>query len=170
MTEPILLSTEYTLVIDTNGFAYNFAKKLCGYCTGHTSEDEEDQKCCDLYDAEMDNGVKVFAGFIMDRKDEDDNWSPCTVWVNKRYGYNSNGDHALLDEKNYDDFNFPAPFSVGIFFDVEPTEYQIHVIRTRSQQFFEKVWPNIKPEGVGDVRVEGLRLIIHRRYGEEIAL
>lgn len=178
MSEAVLLSTEYTLVIDTNAYAYNFARKLCAYCTGFVGENEEGRDLSDLFYLELDiedddsprgrlaDEKNPFRGYIGDRKDEDDNWSPCALWLNKRYGCNAEGDFARLDEKNYDDYNFPAPFSVGIFFDEEPTPEMIETVRRRANAFFEKVWPKLSNSSQ-TVQVEGLRLIAHKRYGEE---
>ena len=102
-----------------------------------------------------------FLGFIGDRRDEKDDWSPCSVWLNKRYGCDADGKYSLLTEDNYDNFVFPAPFSVGIFFDVEPTESQINLIKERAVKFFKDY---LKSK---EVKIEGFRKILHAKYAEE---
>jgi hypothetical protein len=178
MSNRILLSTEHTLVIDTNAYAGNFVKKLCAYCTGFVCENDEGRDLSDLYYLEMgiedDDSPRgrladeknPFYGFVGDRKDEDDNWSPCSMWLNKRYGCNAEGEFAPLNERNYDEFNFPAPFSVGIFFDQEPTPEHVKIIGERAKAFFEKVWPKLSPDSQ-PVKLEALRLITHTKYAEE---
>jgi len=83
MSEPILISTEYILVIDTDGFSDAFAKKLCAYCTGFVDETESDLEFSDLYfleegieDDESPRGKVAdeknpFYGFVGQRLDED---------------------------------------------------------------------------------------------------
>lgn len=177
MSEPVLLSTEYTLVIDTDSFADAFSKSLCAYCTGLMDEEDEGQSCADLYyleqgieDDESPKGrvadeKNPFYGFVSQRLDENGVYSPCCVWLNKKYGYNANGEYALLTEKNYDEYNFPAPLSVGVFFDVEPPVELIETIKERAVKFFDKIWPKLNEGAV--VKVEGFRLITHTKYGEE---
>ena len=181
MNKPILISTEYTLVIDTDGLSEVFAKKLCAYCTGFVDETESDLEFADLYyldeNIEDDSSPKgkvaeeknPFHEFVSQRLDEDQIYSPCCVWLNKRYGYNDNCQYAILTESNYDEYCFPAPLSVGIFFDEQPTVEHIFKIKDRSLKFFEKVWPKINDD-VKKVTVEGFRLIAHTKYAEEIQL
>jgi hypothetical protein len=179
--ETVLISTEYVLVIDTDKLSYDFYKPLCAYCTGTVDEDDEGLECSDLYYLEMgiedDESPKgsvadeknPFYGFVGQRKDEDDAYSPCSVWLNKRYGYSATGEYALLTEQNYDEFNFPAPMSVGIFFDVEPKPEHIQTIKSRAADFFKKIWPKLQ-DGSAPVTIEGFRLIKHTKYGEETDL
>jgi len=181
MSEPVLISTEYTLVVDTDSFSDDFAKKLCAYCTGFVDETHSDLEFSDLYyldenieDDESPRGQVAeeknpFYGYVSQRLDEDQIYSPCCIWLNKRYGYNDNGEYALLTEKNYDEYNFPAPLSVGIFFDVAPEPEHISKIKERSVAFFEKVWPKLN-DGAKKVTVEGFRLVVHTKYGEELLL
>lgn len=172
----ILISEEYSVIIDTNSESFSFAKKLCAYCTGFTSEDEADQKFSDLFYMEMgiedDDSPKgktctqknPFYDCIADRKDDNDVFSPCSVWLNRLYGCNETGQYDKLTEENYDEYDLPAPFSVGIFFDTEPTEDQLKIIKERAVKFFVDVW--LKLSNV-QVAVEGFRLVKHRKYGEE---
>jgi hypothetical protein len=182
---PVLLSTEYTLVIDTDAFSDHFAKKLCAYCTGFFDEKDNGRDMSDLFyldeqieDDESPRGKiaeekNPFHGFVCQRLDEDSIFSPCCVWLNKRYGYNPEGKYALLTEGNYDEYNFPAPLSVGIFFDEEPRRDHIEKIKQRAIKFFESVWPQLSLRGVpktSKVNIEGFRLITHTKYGLETEL
>jgi len=171
----ILISEEYSFLIDVNCETYSFAKKLCAYCTGFSSEDETDQKFSDMF--YMENGIEddesikgktclqknPFYGSIADRKDENDVLSPCSVWLNRNYGCNELGEIAKLTDENYSDYDLPAPASVGIFFDVEPTEDQIKIIKERAVKFFD-IWQKMTNE---KVIVEGFRMISHKKFGEE---
>ena len=64
-----------------------------------------------------------------------------------------------MTEENYGDYNFPAPFSVGIFFGQEPTQEQLDLLKKRSKEFFN----------ISDIKanVEGFRLIKYTKYAEE---
>jgi hypothetical protein len=173
--ERVLLSEEFTVVIDTNGYAANFSKELCAYCTGFIDEQDYALEFADLF--YMEEGIEddspkgkvaedknPFQGHIGQRLDENGNYSPCCVFLNKRYGSNENGEVGLLTEDNYDKYDYPAPLSVGIFFDAEPTAEQVQIIKTRAKAFFEKLWPKLR---ASEVAFEGTRLVIHTRYGEE---
>jgi len=179
MSDPILISTEYILVVDTDSFSDPFAKKLCAYCTGFLDETESGLEFSDLYyleegieDDESPKGKVAdeknpFYGFINQHLDEEHIYSPCCTWLNKRYGYNTNGEYAILTEENYDNYNFPAPLSVGIFFDVPPNSDHISKIKERSLAFFDKFWFEITGKRV---TIEGFRLIIHTKYAEEVLI
>lgn len=181
MSEPVLISTEYTVIIDTDSVSYDFVNKLCAYCTGLTNEEDEGMELADLYyleqsieDDSSPHGLtsdekNPFYGVVSQRLDQDSIYSPCSVWLNKNYGCNASGKFAKLNEKNYDEYNFPAPLSVGIFFLQEPEPGHIQIIKERSVAFFEKIWPKIK-DGSNPVRVEGFRLITHTKFGEDKAI
>jgi len=159
--EPILLSKEYILVIDTDKIAYDFYKELCSYCTGFTHESARDNLFSDMFDEEVEE-ANLFAEMISDRLDDDGYLAPSCVWLNKRYRCNDVGRYELLDENNFEEYSCPAPMSIGIFLSQEPEQRHLDVIKQRAKQFFEKVW---KPAGV--VAIEGFRLIVHTKYGEE---
>lgn len=162
--EPMLLQQEYILVIDTNKESFYFYRELCAYCTGFTHESVTDTTLSDLFNEEVEDN-RIFSEYIVDRVDDEGFLSPSCVWLNKRYGCNESGAFALLDEKNFDEFSFPAPLSVGIFFQKAPQESQIQLIKTRVHDFFAKIWKEKE-----DVAVECFRLITHSKYGEEKSL
>lgn len=177
---PVLISKEYILVIDTNSFSDSFAKDLCAYCTGFADEKENGINYANLFyrdqfieDDESPKGKvaeekNIFYGIMGNKLDEDGIYSPCSIWLNDKYGYNADGECALLNEENYDEFNFPAPLSVGLFFDDIPDENQIQLIKSRAFKFFEEVYPKINQDK--QVKVEGFRLITHTKYGEVVNL
>lgn len=179
MSEPVLISKEYTLVIDTDSLSTAFVKKLCAYCTGFVDETESDLEFADLYyldenieDDESSKGKlaeekNLFFEFVSQRLDEDQIFSPCCIWLNKRYGYNNDCESAVLTEDNFSEYSFPAPFSVGIFFDEMPTAEHILKIKERSLKFFNDVWPKLSTT---KITIEGYRLITHTKYGEESSL
>ena len=178
--EPVLLSTEYIVVIDTDSVAYEFVEKLCSYCTGTIDEKGHAQDMADLYyldqnieDDDSINGFfadqkNPFYNFVGQHLNEENFYSPCSVWLNKNYGCNSSGDFALLTENNCEKFNFPAPFSIGIFFEIEPTVDLIQLLKSRAIKFFEEILPLSKKDKL--VKIEGFRMIIHKKYGEEVIL
>lgn len=180
MSEQVLISTEYTLVIDTNRMAQPFAEQLCAFCTGIVSEEAspEDEALAERFyeDFGIDDD-KSPKGKVADEKNplygyvaqkvNDDVYSPWCIWFNKRYGWDGSDTVELLTESNCDEFEYPAPLSVGIYFNVEPTKEQIDSIKKRSKDFFETVW-NV--QGRIPVTIEGYRLVVHTKYGKELEL
>lgn len=175
MDDSILLSTDYILVIDTDYYAYDFANQLTAYCTGITDEEEVGAECADLFYADMQiqddtsprgriaEEKNQFFEYVVQRL-QDEYCSPCAVWLNKKYGCNEDGTCAVLTQENYDQYASPAPFSVGIFFGIEPTPELVQIIKDRSLKFFREIYQNER------VNVEGFRLIVHTRYGKEVSL
>lgn len=192
MSDSILISEEYILVIDTNTNA-QFSKALCAYCTGYGSEvgdlkedcgGDLEQQMSDMFYMEMgledDDSPKgrvalqksPFYESIVDHRDEYGDYSPCSIWLNRNYGCNEAGEFAKLTDENFSDYDQPAPCSVGIFFGVEPSTDQIKIIKERAVKFFKEMWPKLtgnKALGISSqqVEVEGFRLISHKKYGEE---
>jgi len=170
MNEPILLAKEYIIVIDTDTPSFDFARPLCAYSTGYEHEANKLQDMSELFYEETKlEGKNPFDGFIEDRLDDENFYSPCSVMLNKNYGCDGSGNYAILDQSNFANFNYPAPLSVGIFFANEPNSDQLSMIKTRTQKFFEKVWPE-KSGSNQKVKFEGMRLIIQTKYGEEKVL
>lgn len=169
MTDPVLLSKDYILVIDTSRESFDFSKKLVAYCTGYGCEGDADTNYVDMFYDEMNLSEMVieqnpFYEYIVDREDESGDLSPCCVLLNKKYALDESGNIAEVNEDNFHQYVEPAPFSVGIFFSQNPTDQQIALLKKRACAFFEKIW---KAE---NVKIEGMRLIVHTKYGEEILL
>ena len=175
MSEPVLLYKEFIFVIDTNFHTHDFCKELVAYCTGFYPESANQDTYHEMFYDEMNlfdvvsepifkEDKNPFSGYIVDREDDCGDLSPCCVLLNKNYAINDEGDAKPVDEANYDQYCYPAPFSVGIFFDKYPEESQIKIIKSRATKFFKEVWQH-KP-----VLIEGFRVIVHSKYGEEIFL
>lgn len=155
MNNRILISEDYIFVVDTDSFSEDFVDHLTSYCTGFNAETYNEMKYIDLFQEQFDqNPFKD----LIENKELGDILSPCCIWLNRNYGTDEDGNFAKLTEENYQNFNFPAPFSVGIFMN-EPTEEQINLIKTRTKEFFEIYEPK--------VNLEGFRLIKHVKYAEE---
>lgn len=157
------LSIEYIVLIDTNSDVYKFFNQLCAYCTGFYGENANyniGQYYADLFFDEMgineeENPFDRYIGYRW----ENGSLTPCSIWANRHYGISRGGKVGRLTEDNYSEFDGPAPFSVGIFFDEEPPEELIQKIKARTKDFFDKFYQEVKPEG--------FRMIIHTKYGQE---
>ncbi len=180
MNDPILVSEEYILVIDTDQYTGHFAEELCAYCTGYYGEKAGD-KVKDISDVFYldhgiadDEGSKGFLaedknplrGYVTDHQDEDGFWTPVAVWPSRLYGANAEGNYGELTESNYETYNFPAGFSLGIYFAEEPHIGILQKIRSRAETYFRDFYPKME-EGSVQVNVKGYRLIVHRKTAEE---
>lgn len=175
MSDPLLISEEFVFVIDTNSSS-DFGSHLCAYCTGLCDEDTHSTGCSNMFYMEMeldDDGEETaldknpFSESVVD-KEMGDVVSPWGIWLNRNWGQDDEGNFAKLTPENYGTYTFPAPFSIGIFFGVEPTIEQIEIIKERAAKFFAKMWPNMEENlDKKPVEIEGFRLIKHTKYGEE---
>jgi len=181
MSDPILISEDVFFVIDTDSHVDDFVSHLVAYCTGLTNEEDEDNGCSNMFYMEMDieddeEGTAFdknpFNEYIVDKPTGSEGaYSPWGFWLSRTWGENEKGDYAKLTPDNCNEYGFPAPFSCCIFFDVEPTIEQIEIIKERAEKFFVKMWPNMKENTSGkEVKIEGFRLIQHKKYGEEKSL
>lgn len=183
--EPLLVSEEFILVVDTNAFAGNFAEELCAYVTGFYGEDvrHDVRSVSDLFyrdheieDDESHKGLLAeeknpFHGYVIDHMNEDGDYTPWAVWPSRKYGVNASGDYAELTEGNYDDYNFPAGFSVGVYFAESPPADLLDKFKERTKKFFADIYPRLAKEGrEKDVKVEGFRLITHRKTAQDVAI
>ena len=166
MENKVLLSEDYALIIDTNKDVINFYCSLCSYCTGMISEGEIDLKYSDAFyeDTKFSSNSNPFAGYCVDKIDENGNYSPCSVWLNKKYGLDEEGNSDELNDKNYSKYEYPAPFSVGIFFSKKPNQNHIEIIKTRATKFFQEEY-NDEP-----VVIEKIYLIKYTKYAEELSI
>ena len=160
------LSHEYIFVVDTNQISYGFYKELCAYCTGFFHDDlpiDGNDFYVDLgIDEDEDDEISnpLLGCVIRKHLAEDDCDTPCSVWLNKRYGCDESGNFEVLDESNFETFCHPAPMSVGIFMEVHPTQEQINLIKRRSHGFCAR-----RPE-LG-IEIEGFRIIQHVKLGKD---
>ena len=170
MDNSVLLSCEYIVVIDTDKPSFEFANDLVAYCTGYEHEKSTDdsfaKKFLDEVVGKDDDNLKSrlqsnpFYGFVYDKMDQEGFYTPCSVWLNKNFGCSNSGEYARLTKENCDSFMMPAPLSVGIFFENEPTEQHYELLKERAIKFFKH---HLKE----NVRFEGIRLITQTRYGSE---
>jgi len=169
----MILSEEYTLIIDTNACAQPFAKELCAYCTGLVDESNVGQQHGDVFYMEMgiedteeasawmQNPFSKIAGTKMDDAGCE---AHCGVWVNPKYGSNDEDEVVLLSDQNFNDYPYVAPTSVGIYFSRGPSDEQINSIRERAAAFFEKSYVQ------GGVKFEGIRFLKQTLSVEEMDL
>lgn len=162
----------FTVVIETNQYAGSFERELAAYCTGVTGEDEIGQDVANLFyrdlnieddeedvaDPKLAYEKSIFHGFLADRQDDNGVWRPCSIWPNPRYGCNSNGEYAVLDEENYEQYNFPAYLGVAIYFEVKPHQKHLDLIKERAIQFFNEVYPSLAEDKPIPV-IERVRLL-----------
>lgn len=186
MSEPILISEKYMLVIDTDFHVDEFGSQLCAYCTGFNDE-YSDPGYSDMFYMEMgiDDGAddfllaiekNPFNGSVIQEAVEgpsytlegDKSWG---YWLSRNWGIDERGNFGRINKDNYGNYSYPAPFSFAIFFGVEPTLEQVQIIKERAAKFFNEVWPKAKEnEDKRKVKIEGFRLIKHTKYGEEKCL
>lgn len=129
----------WVFIIDTDQYAGNFEREMCAYCTGTVGQCEVGGEMANLFEEdfklEADNYGEdnPFMDYI-------DNWvmgedgcgRPTSIWRNPT------GD-------NYN--------SVAIFFEQEPTEEHIKIMKERSQNFVKnrpdkKDYGNMEPFNV----------------------
>lgn len=178
MSEPILISEKYILVIDTNSHVGEFGSQLCAYCTGFDDE-HSDPGYANMFYMEMEleddeEGLALdknpFGDSILEEDDGEGTFA-WSYWLSRNWGMDEQGNFARITPDNYGNYSYPAPFSLGIFFAVEPTIEQIQIIKDRAAKFFTAMWPKMKEnEDKSEVTIEGFRLIRHTKYGEEKSL
>ncbi len=167
MNEKTILSVEYTFVIDTNYPTSEFCEELTAYCTGIYSENasEEEINYSRIFNQDMNIDEEIennpFYNFIEQKNLGDNFYSPCSVYLNSKYGCDGYGNFALLTEDNYEQYDYPAPLSVGIFLKNLPSDELFEILKKRVRQFFTDK---------KNVSVEGFRLITVSRVAEEKVL
>jgi hypothetical protein len=175
MTEPILISEKYMFVIDTDSYVEEFGSQLCSYCTGFDDECSDSGYAHMFYmemgleddEDELSIDKNPFKGSIEEENGEDGS-SAWNYWFNRNWGIDDQGNFGRITPENYGNYTYPAPFSLVIFFESEPTDEQIQIIKGRATKFFSEIWPKSKEnEDQKKVEIEGFRLIKHTKYGEE---
>lgn len=156
MTAEIRIGEEYIFIIDTDHFA-DFAGQLAAYCTGVVSEDES-ESIASFADEVTDNSLAE----ITVEKELPEGWRNYSIWPSKIWAANDSGEYARLTQDNFQQFDEPAGFSVGIYFDSELDSGMIALLKERATQFFEKY--------KSDVKIEGFRLISHIKTAREIQI
>jgi hypothetical protein len=163
MSEKVVLSVEYTFVVDTNQYMDEFAGQLTAYCTGIYSENaiEEEINYSRIFNQEMNIDEEIennpFFNFVQQKNLGDNFYSPCSVYLNSKYGCDGHGNFALLTEDNYEQYDYPAPLSIGIFLKSLPSDELFEILKKRACKFFDEK----------NISVEGFRLITVSRLAEE---
>lgn len=166
MSDKVVLSVEHTFVVDTNYRTSQFVGELTAYCTGIYSENAslEEIECSQKFNEEMGIDDEIennpFYNFVEQKNLGDNYYSPSSVFLNSKYGCNESGEYALLTEENYEQYDYPAPLSVGIFFKTLPSDELFEIIKNRANQYFSGK----------NISVEGFRLITVSRVAEEKVL
>jgi len=178
MSEPILISEKYMLVIDTDSHVGEFGSQLCAYCTGFDDEDG-DPGYANMFYMEMgleDEGDELaleknpFKDSIVEENDGEGSFA-WSYWLSRNWGTDDRGNFGRITQDNYGNYSYPAPFSFAILFWVEPTIEQVKIIKERAVKFFAEMWPEAKENyAQKEVKIEGFRLIKHTKYGEEKSL
>lgn len=150
----VLMEENFIFVVDTNSFVDSLINAFSAFCTGFSHESYLDQTNFILFDQEFPENP--FQDYIVDRE-LDTGYSPCCVWLNRKWGIDSNGNYEQLTEENYSKYENPAPFSIGIFFGIEPTKEQVLILKDRAKIFLDQY----------KIKIEGFRLIKHSRFAEE---
>lgn len=180
MSEPILLYSEFDLIIDTDHESHQFYNELCAYCTGFIDGNDTARDYSDLFYLDMNiEDDESPRGRVSEEKnpffnclrfiDDGQTDTPFALMANKRWGavYTDDSDeqtYAVLTEENCEKYSDVAIFSVAIMFDLEPNKKQIQIIKERAIKFFESVWPKLSKD---KVNVEGFRLVTRTHYGQE---
>jgi hypothetical protein len=148
-------SKQYLFVIDTNSYAGNFERNMCGYVTGQTDGDEEGHGAKDAKIARLESPDMV------SRLDDiigcSSKGSPVSIFPNPKYGNNGHGKYALLTDQNRGEFSHPAFYSVAIHFDSIPDPDLLNLMKERAKHIAAK---GVGLEGFQTiVEIEGFRLL-----------
>lgn len=104
----------YQFIIDTDSYAGNFERELCGYCTGHWDGETHGGKQAAIFNEEV--GDECFDNIAY------------TVLEHDGYGYTSCV--TIEAEPTTHQYN-----SVAIFFDEKPTKEQINLMKQRAEKY-----------------------------------
>jgi hypothetical protein len=188
------MAKRWVFVVDTEDHAGSFERWLCGYLTGRVDDPEthggdeaeiaQKELPKDLWDYFQDHVI-----LCLEQPDDCPINTPVVIyptpgWFNHGMGGNfkdGQEDEAFEDYKReINEYKkehpasalegsprldkHPAYMSVGIFFDENPPENVIGVLKDRTRKFAEAYWPKRESFG-GNVKVTGFRLL-EEKYGE----
>lgn len=106
----------YQFIIDTDSYAGNFERELCGYCTGH-------------WDNETHGGVQS-AMFKEEVGDPDEYFENVAYTTIEDASYPFISCVTIVNEPTTKQCN-----SVAIFFDEKPTKKQIELMKQRAERY-----------------------------------
>jgi hypothetical protein len=117
----------YVFVIDTDSYAGNFERWMCGYITGeymdhnHGNEEAKIYRQKESYD--FANSVQLICE------------TPVTIWPTEGWYNDGNGNEYKEGEGPSCETKHPVYRSVAIFFNEEPTEEEIQIMQRRAKEF-----------------------------------
>jgi hypothetical protein len=145
------ITAPFIFVVDTNLYAGNFEREMCGYVTGTYGEcgvGIEEAECFvkSLNQAGQDGAAlqEAFAAIISQEPDDSDHpcYRPAGIWPTPGRWNNGQGQHfddADFDaKKSWQGRAWPAYESVAIFFQERPTPDQLALMAQRIQLFAER--------------------------------
>ncbi len=139
----------YLFVIDTNQYAGSFERPMCAYMTGIIGECEVGNKEAEQAKKEIPTEIAVLEQLVEQVPDEHGCHRPVTILPNPRYGNDGKGKHQQLTDDNKNKFQWPAYYSVAIYFHTQPSLNEIKLLKERAQKFAVK-------EGI---TIEGFRFL-----------
>lgn len=104
----------YQFIIDTDMYAGNFERELCGYCTGHWDNETHGGVQSAIFKEEVGNPDEYF-GNVAYTMVEDFSLLTCVTIVTE----------PITKQCN----------SVAIFFDTKPTKEQIKLMKQRAEKY-----------------------------------
>src|SRR3989338_8211600 len=122
----------YLFVIDTDAYAGNFERQMCAYITGQIEECEVEEENAKIAKQEIPAVIAKLEDLIELVPDEHGYAKPFSIFPNPRYGNDGHGNHALLSDKNRDQFPWPAYYSVAIFFHSIPDSGLLNIMKERA--------------------------------------
>lgn len=184
----------WVFVVDTENYAGNFERWLCGYLTGRVDDPEthggDEAKIAkkelpqDLWDYFQDHVI-----LCLENPDDCPIHTPVVIYPTPGWFNHGMGGHFKegQEAQAFEDYKreiekykkqhpasglegsprlnkFSAYMSVGIFFNEHPPENVIAVLKDRARKFIEEYWP--KREVFGEaLTLTGFRLL-EEKYGE----
>lgn len=126
----------YIFIIDTNLYAGNFEREMCGYVTGEIGECGVGREEAEIFRSEVNEDE---FSYIIKQSNEDGCPRPVSIWPTEGRWNNGSGSHFNDDEfdpaLSWKGVKWPAYESVAIFFKIRPTEDQIELMKGRAEAF-----------------------------------
>src|SRR3989338_2363944 len=155
----------YLFVIDTNIYAGNFEREMCAYITGQIGECGVGKDNAEIAKKEISDVVAQLEDLVELAPDEHGCARPVSIFPNPRYGNDGHGNHALLTDKNREQFPWPAYYSVAIFFHSIPDSGLLNIMKERARKIASR---RVGLKGFEEkIGIEGFRLLEqHTKYKE----
>jgi hypothetical protein len=150
----------YLFIIDTNKYAGNFEREMCAYITGQIGECEVGDEQAELAKKEIPEEVAQLEELVESIPDEHGCARPVAIFPNPRYGNNGYGGQKLLNDKNQEQFPFPAYNSIAIYFNSIPNSKLLDIMKKRAKEIGAKGIGTKKFEE--QIEIEGFRLLEKR--------